>query len=177
MGICIDVELGCGGAVAAGGGAAHDQDSLEVLRQIRVQQQRHGCVGHGAGGDELQLALLRRCAAVDGLPGRKVRSGTVLRQGQLDAAQAVFTVKAIGWGIGHCKRLRGPGIDGIGPAHQPADAQGIAEGFVPLHVACHRRQARKLQLRQGGGAQNGRSVVGAGITVEPDTAWFHVAPP
>ena len=71
FGIGEDVELRTGRAVAVRCRAAHQQNAMQIIRQIRILAKRNGNICQGAERNQLQPSAMLFCRFIERIPRRK----------------------------------------------------------------------------------------------------------
>ena len=168
LGVNVEVELGGGGDVAGGRGAAHEDDLLDELRDLRGGAEGQSDIGERADSDERDLAGVRADDAGDEVDG-VLFDGLDAGDGEVNTGEAVFAV-GVGGGDGAAdERMGGSAGDGnFGAAGDLDQTEGVGERGFERDVAGDRGDGLDVELFRVHGQQEGEGVIDSRIGVEDD---------
>jgi hypothetical protein len=179
--VCEDVELGGRCGVALTDCAAHEGDARDPGRDVRGQTKGQGDVGQGARRHERDLSRIAPDRIDDELGGgTRIQGAHGLRE--VGTVETAFAVD-----VG--RQDRGPHQGAFCPArdghvdlpegeHGPRVPRRLLEGLVTGDG----RHPNELELREGGGCEEGEGVVVPRVDIQKDRGrrlcgcqWFHLS--
>lgn len=176
VGINPDVEFAVLGVVADGGGAAHDDDALDVVFEIGVFHDGDGDVGQGSDGDDFEFAgefLSFFVHDVPGFHGIVVPFG----HGQRVAGHAVAAMDLpCGLQFDDQRAVCPFGDAGFNAQHV-GQVQGVAGGVLVFDVAGYRGDGPDVEAGEAVSQHDRVGVVHTGVAVNDDWNLRHGASP
>ena len=166
LGVCPDVELADGAAVAERA-PAHERDAGDLVGEVGRPPEGQRDVGQRPDGDDPQarLAAARLDEEGDGIVAS--RPGAGFDEG--GAVEAAGTVDVAGGDLLGEQRTRRAGVHGRVDASRSRITRALCVVRVQRRVAGHRRDPD--ELAQVGGDDDGDGVVVTRVAVEDD-AWL-----
>ena len=163
--VAPDVELGGGGGVAGGQGAAHDAHLLDPARKGRIEAEGGGDVRQRTDGEQGEIRD-RVGLLDDELGGQPVPQGHG-RRGEGGTVEATFAVDVGAVADVAHQRVGHPFDDGDGGQLGELEGlAGVAGGLFEVDVAEDGGQAAHVERARG--EEDGHDVVVAGVAVDDD---------